>query len=181
TRVPELVADLIRRQVNVITIPGSDPAVRVTKAATSTIPIVFSTGTDPVQEGLVTSFNRPGGNITGLTSMSAEILPKRLGLLLELLPGAARIAALSTATNPAAEPITADLQKTAAALNRQIEVFYASTNREIDAAFASLVQKRVDALLVLPFAFFANRRVQLVTLAAHHRMPTFYSQREFVE
>jgi putative ABC transport system substrate-binding protein len=177
-RVPEL-ADLIHRQVNVITISGSDVAVRAAKAATSAIPIVFSTGTDPLQAGLVTSFNRPGGNITGLTNMSLELGPKRLGLLREFLPEAARIAALTSATNPSAtEPAIADLQKAAAALNRQIEVFYASTNREIDAAFGGLAQRRADALLVMPFTFFSNRRVQIVTLAAHHSMPTFYFQRE---
>src|SRR5262249_7592613 len=130
----------------------------------------------------VTSLNRPGGNITGLTSMSAELVPKRLGLLHELLPNAVRFAHLTLTFNPQGnEAVIANLQRAAAAINRQIETFYASTIPEIDAAFESLVKKHSEALLLAPYTFFANRRVQLVTLASHHKMPTVYSSREFVE
>ena len=149
-RLPELAADLVRRRVAVIATPGSTPAALAAKAATTTIPIVFSTGGDPVQVGLVASLNRPGGNVTGITNMNAELGAKRLGLLHELLPGAARFAVLVNPNSPNAESMITDVQAAASAIGRQIEVLTASTNREIDAAFASLVQKRADALLVSP-------------------------------
>jgi len=182
SRMPELTADLVRRRVAIIAALGSTAAALEAKAATTTVPIVFTGGADPVQIGLVASLHRPGGNVTGLTSMNAELMPKRLGLLQELLPKAARFAALADfANNPTTESSVTALRAAGSAMGRQIEVFYASSNREIDTAFARLVQERVDALLILPLAFFGNRRVQLVTLAVHHRVPAIYFQRAFVE
>jgi len=180
-RLPELAADLAQRRVAVIATPGSTPSALAAKAATTTIPIVFGIGPDPVEIGLVASLNRPGGNITGVSSMNAELGAKRLGLLHELLPTAVRFAVLVNPNNRNAEALTRDAQATASALSRQVEVLPASNTREIDAAFVSLLQKRADALLVSPDPLFDSRRVQLVTLATHHRLPTIYSFRENVE
>jgi ABC-type uncharacterized transport system substrate-binding protein len=180
-RLPELAADIVRRRVAVITTPGSTPAALAAKAATMTIPIVFGIGADPVQAGLVASLNRPGGNVTGISSMNLELGAKRLGLIHELVPGAARFAVLVDPNSPATEPLIKDVQAAASAIGRQVEVLTASTNREIDTAFASLVPKRVDALVLTPGPLFNNRRVQLATLAVRHAMPTIYSSREFAE
>jgi putative tryptophan/tyrosine transport system substrate-binding protein len=180
-RLPELAAELVRRGVTVIATPGSLPATLAAKAATTTIPIVFETASDPVQAGLVLSLNRPGGNVTGIASMNVELGAKRLGLLHELLPRAARFAVLVNPNETHAEIVIRDTRAAAATIGRQIEAFFASTNREIDTAFASLVQKRCDAVLVSPHPIFTNRRAQLVTLAAHHRMPAIYSAREYAE
>ena len=180
-RLPELAADLAQRRVAVIATPGSTPSALAAKAATTTIPIVFGIGPDPVEIGLVASLNRPGGNITGVSSMNAELGAKRLGLLHELLPTAVRFAVLVNPNNRNAEALTRDAQATASALSRQVEVLPANNTREIDAAFVSLLQKRADALLVSPDPLFDSRRVQLVTLATHHRLPTIYSFRENVE
>jgi putative ABC transport system substrate-binding protein len=180
-QLPKLAADLVDRRVAVIATPGSTPSALAAKAATATIPIVFGIGPDPVEIGLVASLNRPGGNITGITSMNAELGAKRLGLLHELLPSAVRFAVLVNPNNRNAEPLTRDAQATASAIGREIEIFAASSAREIDAAFVSLLQKRADALLVSPDPLFGSRRVQLVTLATHHRLPTIYSFRENVE
>src|SRR5215831_4821076 len=179
-RLPVLVPDLVRRQVAVIIAMGT-PVVFAAKAATSTIPIVFGGGINPVQAGLVASLHRPGGNITGVTSMNAEIETKRLGLLHELLPRATRFAVLVNPTSPLAESDIKDAQASAKAIGGQIEILTASTNREIDAAFASFVQKRAEALLIGPDVFFTNRRVQLATLAVRHGVPAIYSFREFAE
>jgi putative tryptophan/tyrosine transport system substrate-binding protein len=181
TQLPKLAADLVDRRVAVIATPGSTPSALAAKAATATIPIVFGIGPDPVEIGLVASLNRPGGNITGITSMNAELGAKRLGLLHELLPSAVRFAVLVNPNNRNAEPLTRDAQATASAIGREIEIFAASSAREIDAAFVSLLQKRADALQVSPDPLFDSRRVQLVTLATHHRLPTIYSFRENVE
>jgi putative tryptophan/tyrosine transport system substrate-binding protein len=180
-QLPKLAADLVDRRVAVIATPGSTPSALAAKPATATIPIVFGIGPDPVEIGLVASLNRPGGNITGITSMNAELGAKRLGLLHELLPSAVRFAVLVNPNNRNAEPLTRDAQATASAIGREIEIFAASSAREIDAAFMSLLQKRADALLVSPDPLFDSRRVQLVTLATHHRLPTIYSFRENVE
>jgi putative ABC transport system substrate-binding protein len=180
-RLPELAADLAQRRVAVIATPGSTPSALAAKAATTTIPIVFGIGPDPVEIGLVASLNRPGGNITGVSSMNAELGAKRLGLLHELLPTAVRFAVLVNPNNRNVEALTRDAQATASALSRQVEIFPASSTREIDAAFVSLLQKRADALLVSPDPLFDSRRVQLVTLATHHRLPTIYPFRENVE
>jgi putative ABC transport system substrate-binding protein len=175
TRLPELAADLVRRRVAVIAAPASVSSALAGKAATTTIPVVFSTGVDPVQAGLVDSLNRPGGNITGFTTLGVELMAKRLGLLHELLPGAARFAVLVNPLSPAIASITTDLQAAASVIGRQIEVVtVASTNRDIDAAFESLVQKRVDGLIVEPNQFFIGRRVQLATLAVRYAVPVIY-------
>ena len=181
-RLPELAADLVRRQVAVIATPGSAAAALAAKAATTTIPIVFGTGTDPVQAGLVASLNRPGGNVTGVSYMQAELAAKQIGLLHELLPEATRFAVLVNPTNPLVTgPIVTDLEAATSAIGGQIEVYPASTNRDIDTAFGRLIQKRADALLVSPGPLFGNRRVQLVTLTARHALPTMYYDREFAE
>jgi len=180
-RLPELMADLVRRKVAVIVTPGSTPAALAAKAATTSIPIVFSVGTDPVEVGLVASISRPGGNVTGIGSLNSELAPKRLGLMIELVPSVDRFAILVNPTNPNAELIVRDAQAAGSVIGRQVEILAASTAREIDSAFASLAQKRVDALVVSPDPLLDNRRLQLVTLAAHHRLPTIYSFRENVE
>jgi ABC-type uncharacterized transport system substrate-binding protein len=179
SRIPELVADLVRRRVAVIAAPGSAAVALAAQAATKTIPIVFSLGLDPVQLGLVASLNRPGGNITGVNSMSNELAAKRLGLLHELLPAATRFAVLVNPKNPTHESLKQDVE--AAAIGPQIEFFTASTGVDIDTAFASLVQKRADALLVHPDNLFINRRVQLTTLAARHAVPAIYPLRPDAE
>jgi putative tryptophan/tyrosine transport system substrate-binding protein len=179
-RLPELAADLVQRRVVVIVAPGSTPAALAAKAATTTIPIVFSAGIDPVQAGLVTSFNQPGGNVTGISSMNMELVSKRLGLLHELAPNAQRLAALLV-DSPAYQPLLHDVQAGAASIGRPIEIFLASTSGEIDAAFAGMVQKRIEALVLTPGALFNNNRVQLATLTARHALPAIFSSREFAE
>jgi ABC-type uncharacterized transport system substrate-binding protein len=180
-RLPELAADLIRRGVAVIAAPAGADTARVVKGLTTTIPIVFSTGVDPVQTGLVRSLNQPGGNATGVADLAVGVAGKRLGLLHELLPGAVRFALLVTPGTTAGESTIAEVESAAAAIGRQVEVLSATTNLDIDAAFARLAQKRADALLVAPQILFSTRRVQLVTLAARHAVPTMYYQREYVE
>jgi ABC-type uncharacterized transport system substrate-binding protein len=180
-RLPELAADLIGRRVSVIVTPASTPASLAAKAATTTIPIVFGIGTDPVQIGLVASFNQPGGNITGFSSMNWELGAKRLGLLHELLPRAARFAVLTVPNQPEAAISVKDVQAAASTIGRQIEVLTVSTNRDIDAAFATLVQARTDAILVSPDALFNNRLAHITTLAARHAVPAIYPWREAVQ
>jgi putative ABC transport system substrate-binding protein len=179
-RLPELAADLVRRQVAVIAAKDTPSAIAA-KAANTTIPIVFATGSDPVKLGLVASLNQPGGNVTGVSFLSASMAAKVLGLLHELLPGAVRIAVLVDPNFPITEPFVSDIRATASAIGKQIEVLYASTSRDIDTVFASLAQKPIDPLLVGPGPFFYDRRVQLVTLAAHHRVPAIYLRRETAE
>ena len=180
-RLPALAAELVRRRVAVIYATGGAVAASAAKAATTTIPIVFHIGDDPVEAGLVASFNRPGGNVTGISFMNAQLTAKRLGLLHELLPAAARFAMLVNPGSPRLRSVTADAQAAASTIGRQIEVFTASTNGEIDAAFASIVQKRADALLIAPDPLFQTRRTQLATLAARYAMPAIHFAREFVE
>jgi putative tryptophan/tyrosine transport system substrate-binding protein len=180
-RLQELAADLVRRQVAIIATPSSMAAAVAAKATTTTIPIVFGTGADPVKAGLVVSLNRPGGNVTGVSYMNVELVAKRLGLLQELVPGAARFAVLVNPSNPLTEPVITEVQAAAIAITRSIEVLTANNAQAIDAAFASLIQKRVDALLVSPDILFSNRRVQLVTLAARHVIPAIYYARDFAE
>ena len=177
-----MAADLVRLRVAVIATPGSTAAAAAAKSATTTIPIVFSAGGDPVQTGLVASLNRPGGNVTGVSSMSGELGTKRVGLLQELVPrAAARLAALVNPNNPLAEAFVADIRAAASAIGRQIEVVTASTSRDIDTAFATLMQKRADALVVGPDPLFVSSRVQLAALAAHHAVPAIYPFREDAE
>lgn len=180
-RLPELAAELVRLRVAVIFTAGGAVAAVAGKAATTTIPIVFNIGDDPVQAGLVASFNRPGGNVTGISFMNAQLTAKRLGLLHELLPAATRFAMLVDPSNPNVASVTADAQAAASTFGGQTEVFAASTNDEIDAAFASLVQKRADALLIAAGPLFVNRRAQLATLAARYAVPAIHFSREFVE
>jgi putative ABC transport system substrate-binding protein len=177
-RLPALAADLVRRGVSVIVAAGSPLSGLAAKAATTTIPIVFTTGSDPVQRGLVPSLNRPGGNVTGVVFMNAPATAKRLGLLHEVLPGAVRFAMLVNSAT-AYEPEIADARMAASAIGGQIEVLAAATSREIDMAFATILQNRADALLVNSAAFFGNRRVQIVTLSARHAVPAIYYERGF--
>jgi putative tryptophan/tyrosine transport system substrate-binding protein len=180
-RLPELAADLVRLRVAAIATPGSSAAAAAAKAATATIPIIFSAGGDPVQTGLVASLNRPGGNVTGVSSMSGELGAKRLGLLQELVPSAAQFAVLVNLNNPLTEAFVVDVRAAAAALRRQTEVLSASTSHDIDLAFAMLIEKRADALLVGNDPLFVSRRVQLATLTARHAVPTIYPFREDTE
>ena len=180
-RLPALAADLVQRRVSLIAIPGSTMAAVAAKAATTTIPIVFSIGEDPVHVGLVAGLGRPGGNATGVTTMSGELVAKRLGLLHELLPAARLFVAFVNPGNPGAESVVAELNAAAAAIGRPLEILTATTNREIDHAFAGLVQKRADALLMVPGALFTTRRSQILTLAARHAVPAIYAAREFAE
>jgi putative tryptophan/tyrosine transport system substrate-binding protein len=179
-RLPDLAADLARRQVAVIVAHDTLLAIAA-KAATTTIPIVFGTGGDPVKDGLVTSLNRPGGNATGVSFVLAELGAKQLGLLHELQPAAARIAVLVDPKWPSTELIVSDVRAAASAIGQQIEFFHTSTSDDIDKGFARLVQKPVDALLVGPSPLTNNRRVQLVTLATYHRVPAIYPLREAAE
>jgi putative ABC transport system substrate-binding protein len=180
-RMPELAADLVRRQVAVIA-AGGTAASLAAKALTSTIPIVFTVGNDPVQYGIVASLNRPGGNVTGINIEDSELGAKRLGLLHALLPRAERFAALMNPVSPNARNEIADLQAAAAAIgHQQVEVFFAGTNTEIDTAFAGLVRKRAEALLVRPQTLFNDRHAQILALATRHAVPTMYGRRADVE
>jgi putative ABC transport system substrate-binding protein len=179
-RLPDVAADLVRRQVAVIAAHDTQSAIAA-KAATTTIPIVFVTAGDPVRDGLVASLNRPGGNVTGISFIAAELGTKQLGLLRELRPGAARIALLVDPKWPLTERFVSEVRAAALTIGQQIEVLNASSGREIDTAFASLSQKPVDAILVGPSPFAYNRRAQLVTLTAYHRVLATYFQREFAE
>jgi putative ABC transport system substrate-binding protein len=171
-RLPSLMGDLARRRVAVIATPGSNPAALAAKAATATIPIVFGVGEDPVKLGLVASLARPGGNATGINFFPSEVLAKRLALLHELVPKAVRIAVLINPANAStAEATLRDIPEAARAIGLQTQVLNASTSREIEAAFATLVRDRVDALFIAPDGFFVSRRVQFVTLAARHGIP----------
>ena len=180
-RLPAMAADLASRKVAVIAAPGNTPAALAAKAATTTIPIVFGIGGDPVQTGLVANLNRPGGNVTGYSSMNAELAAKQVGLLHELLPAASRFAVLVNPANLSNELVTRDVQTGAAALGLQIEVLSASTNRDITTAFTTLLQKRAGGLLVSPDPLFVSRHTQFVTLAARHAVPTINFDRAFAE
>jgi putative ABC transport system substrate-binding protein len=180
-RLPALMADLVRRRVAVIAVPGSTPVVLAAKAATATIPIVFGVAENPVTLGLVDSFARPGGNATGINFLIQEMDAKRLGLLHELLPKATRVAMLVNPDNAAnTETTLRDAKEAASSIGLQIDVLHATTIGEIDAAFASLASERPDALFVAPDAFFASLRVRLANLAAQERIPTIYSNRDYV-
>ena len=179
-RLPEMAAELVRRQVAVI-VAGPIPAAVTAKAATTTIPIVFYVAGDPVKLGLVAGLARPGGNATGVNSFAAELGAKQLGLLRELLPTAARIGLLINPTNPIVEGVTKDVTAASSATEVQIDVIRASDSREIEAAFATLVRNRADALVVGVDSFFTNRRLQVATLATRHAIPAVYIGREFVE
>jgi putative tryptophan/tyrosine transport system substrate-binding protein len=179
-RLPALAGELVRRQVAVI-VAVPTPAALAAKAATATIPIVFTAAEDPVKVGLVANLARPGGNVTGGSILFADLGPKQLGLLRELVPTAMRIGLVINPSNMNAADVTKDLTAAGAAMGVQIEVVQASNILEIDAAFASLVRKRADALVVGTDSFFFNRRLQLATLATRHAIPAVYNAREYAE
>ena len=181
-RLPALAAELVRRQVAVIVTIEGPPAAFAAKAATTTIPIVFTVSDDPVRLGLVASLARPGGNLTGINFFSAELVAKRLELLRELVPAATRVAVLVNPANAAnTETTLRDVEPAARAMGLQIQVLNANTSHEIDAAFATIVRERPDALFVASSPFFTSRRVQLVQLAARHAIPATYPGRQYVE
>jgi putative tryptophan/tyrosine transport system substrate-binding protein len=180
-RIPSLMADAVHRRAAVIAVFSNDAALAA-KSATITIPIVFGASEDPVKLGLVDSIARPGGNATGINFLFTEVVAKRLGLLHDLVPKAVRIAVLVNPANASnAEATLREVQEAARAIGLEIVILNASTSREIEAAFATLVRDRADALFVAPDGFFASRRVQFAILASHHRIPASYSIREYVE
>ena len=179
-RLPVFAADLVRRQVSVIVATGNTRTALAAKAATATIPIVFTAAADPVKLGLVASFNRPGGNVTGVSFLVNELESKRLQLLHELAPAATLIGVLVNPTAPNSQTEMSDVQAAARVLGLRLHVENASSEREIDAAFASFVQQRVDALFVASEAFYNVRRDQLAALAARHALPASYGVREIV-
>jgi putative tryptophan/tyrosine transport system substrate-binding protein len=181
-RIPELAADLVRRQVAVIASTGGIPSALAAKAATTTIPIVFVVSEDPVRLGLVASLARPGGNLTGINFVSAELTAKRLELLRELVPGAARVGVLVNPANvPNTESTLRDVEPAARAMGLQIQVLNATTIGEINAAFATFGRERPDALFVSLDAFLNSRRIQLVNLASRHALPASYGARDYAE
>jgi putative tryptophan/tyrosine transport system substrate-binding protein len=180
-RLPELAADLVRRQVAVIATAGDDVAL-VAKVATTTIPLLFISSQDPVRLGLVASLARPGGNVTGVNLFTGELSAKRLEILRELVPGASRVAVLLNPSNPTNADITLkDVEAAARAMGLQIHLLNAGTRQEIDAAFATFARERPDALFVSSDPFFTSRRAQLVNLASRHAIPTAFPNRESVE
>jgi putative ABC transport system substrate-binding protein len=181
-RLPALAADLVRRRVAVIAATGGPAVALAAKVATTTIPIVFAVAQDPVMLGLVASLARPGGNVTGINIFSAELTAKRLELLRKLVPAATRVAVLVNPANAVnTEPTLRDVQSAARAMGLQIQVLEASTSREINAAFATFVHERPDALFVGPDIFFLSRRLQLAHLATRHAIPATYGSREDAE
>jgi putative ABC transport system substrate-binding protein len=180
-RLPALAAELVRRQAAVIVVPQGTASALAAKTATTTIPIVFNVSEDPVRIGLVASLARPGGNLTGINFFSGELVPKRLELLRELVPGAARIAVLVNANATNTETTLREVERAALAIGLQIVVLKASTSREINAAFATLVRERPDALFVGLDAFLNNRRAQLVNLASRYALPATFSNRDMAE
>jgi len=179
-RLSAMAADLVRDRVSVIAAAGT-PAALVAKAATTTIPIAFIVVDDPAKRGLVASLNRPGGNATGVNFFVAELGSKQLGLLHELVPAATLVALLVNPNSPVTEPVKMDVTAAASAIRLKIDVVQASDSREIEAAFATIVRNRAEALLVAPDALLLSRRLQLATLAARHALPTIYNVREYAE
>jgi putative tryptophan/tyrosine transport system substrate-binding protein len=177
-RVPALAIDLVQRQVAVIVATGGNNAAIAAKAATSTIPIVFTINDDPRKYGLIASLNRPGGNLTGVTWFNAELGPKRLALLHDLVPNAKTVALLLNPNNSETVSWPAELQEAARSLGLQIFVLNAAAPSEIDTAFETIVHDRIGALVVAADAFFQNRREQIVALAARHAVPAMYSNRQ---
>jgi putative ABC transport system substrate-binding protein len=180
-RMPMLAVELVHRQVDVIVSAGGTPAALAAKAATATIPIVFGVASDPVEIGLVTSLSRPGGNLTGITDLNVEAGPKRLELLHELIPTATIISVLVNPTSPTlAEPFTRALKAAASTLGLQLQVLQASTDRDLDMVFATLVHPRADALVISPDVFFNARTERLAALSLRHAVPAIYQYRPFV-
>jgi putative ABC transport system substrate-binding protein len=180
-RLPELAAELVTRRVAVIVAPANTTSAVAAKKATSTIPIVFGISDDPTKLGLVASLNHPGGNATGINYFLAELGAKRLGLIHELVPGAARIGLLANPSNPVTEAITKDVTQAASVLGVTVRLVHAREPSDIEPAFAILVRDHVQALMIAPDTIFNNRRVQLVTLSTRHGIPTIYNVREYVE
>ena len=181
-RLPALADDLVRRQVTVIAVPGSTPGALAAKAATTTIPIVFAMASDPVRLGLVTSLNRPGGNVTGVTLLGVELGPKQLELLYDLVPTATIMALLVNPTSPAlAETQSQDLQAAAFKLGLQLHILHASTDGDFDRVFATLAELRTGGLVIGADAFFTSRARQLAELAASRSLPAIYWQREYAK
>jgi putative ABC transport system substrate-binding protein len=180
-RLPGLASELVHQQVALLVTTGGAAPALAAKAATTTIPVLFIVAEDPVRVGLVASLARPGENLTGVNFFSAELTSKRLELLRDLVPGAARVGLLINPTGPTAETTSRDVEPAARAMRLQIQVLNASTSREIDAAFANLGRERPDALFVSGDPFFNSRRVQMVQLAARYAVPATYSGREHVE
>jgi putative tryptophan/tyrosine transport system substrate-binding protein len=180
-RLPALAADLVRRNVAVIATTSGIPPALAAKAATTTIPIVFIVGIDPIEAGLVASLNRPGGNLTGVSILNVELAPKRLELLHELVPAATLIALLVNPANPNFETLSRDLQAAARTLRLQLHVLRASTERELDMVFATWTQLRAGGLVIGPDTFFVSRTEQITALALRHAVPTISLYREFAE
>jgi putative tryptophan/tyrosine transport system substrate-binding protein len=178
-QLPVLAADLVKRQVSVIAATGGEQSAVAAKAATTSIPIVFIAGGDPVTQGLVSSLNRPGANLTGVFFLTGTIESKRLGLLRELVPNTVIIGVLLNPNSPAAELELRDIPDAARAIGQRIVILEAGNERDIEAAFASLVQRQIGALLVASDPFFSNRRDQIVALATQYSLPTIYFSREF--
>jgi putative ABC transport system substrate-binding protein len=178
-RLSALAADLVGRQVTVIVAPGGAPAALAAKSATTTIPIVFEMGADPIAMGLVGSLNRPGGNLTGVSSLNVEVTPKRLEILHELVPTAAVVAVLVNPTSPTADSQWKDLQAAARALGLQLHVLHASTEGEFDTVFVTLLQLRAGGLVVASDTFFATHSEQLAALTVRHAVPAIHQSRDF--
>jgi putative ABC transport system substrate-binding protein len=180
-RLPALAGELIRRKVAAIAATGGIHSALAAKAATTTIPIVFNIGDDPVRLGLVASLARPGGNVTGINNFIYELVAKRLALLRELVPAAVRVAVLVNPANAQTETTMRDVEAAARAIGLQLQIVNASSSREIDAAFAIFVRDQVDALFIPPDPLFISRRIQIVQLAARHAFPATYPVRDFAE
>jgi putative tryptophan/tyrosine transport system substrate-binding protein len=180
-RLPALAAELVGRRVSVIATANATAAALAAKAATSTIPIVFTIGADPVQFGLVASLSRPGGNVTGVSFLSNLLVAKQLGLLQEFAPAASEFGLLVNPNNPNAEPDTRHAKAAADSLGRKIHVVYASSERDLGSAFAALTERHVVALVVVPDALFVSQRQQLAMLASRHAIPTIYSNRAYAD
>jgi len=178
-RLPALAADLVRRQVKVIAATGGNPSALAAKAATTTIPIVFNMGDDPVKAGVVASLNRPGGNLTGVSMLNTELQQKQLEVLHELIPSATNVGLLINPTGPNTESVSTLAQAAARALGLQLHIVHASTEPDLDAVLARLQQLQVGALMIGPDPFFTSRLQQLAALSIRHSMPAIYSNREF--
>ena len=180
-QLPRLASELVHRPVSVIAAGGSPASAIAAKSVTTTIPIVFMNAADPVAVGLVASFNRPGGNVTGATLLSAELLAKRMGILRDLLPSVKKMAMLVNPTRPGVEAHKAQVQEAAQALGLALQILDASSERDIDAAFEAVVRQQDGALVVAPDALFLDRRVQIADLATRYGIPTMYELRNYVE
>jgi putative tryptophan/tyrosine transport system substrate-binding protein len=178
-RLPALAAELVRQPVDVLVTSGGTPSLRAASAATKTIPVVFVAGNDPVKLGLVASLSRPGGNLTGVYLLTTALVPKRLGLLREIVTTAPFVALLVNPANPSTQAQVDDIQQAARSINLPIHIVRARTGQELDAAFAELTERRAGALLVAADPFFNSRREYIVALAARHAIPAMYEWREF--